>query len=77
MTRRKMWNGIGVWSSHPCPSPVALNLQHFHEMVVLMSWDERLAKAMRRAHREYVAAGSPGIPLGSTNYRKKHKVKTK
>lgn len=70
---RKTWDGVGVWSSHPCPDPAALNRQSFCEMLVLMGWDDRLARAMRRARREYQAAGSPGIPLGSTDYRKHYR----
>lgn len=70
MKRSREWDGIGVWSSHPCPSPAALNRRAFGEMLALMHWDERFARAFRRAYKDYIDAGSPPIPWGATNYRK-------
>ncbi len=47
----------------------ALNRNSFTEILALMSWDQRLVKAFHRAMDDYIAAGSPGVPLGSTDYR--------
>lgn len=70
MSRHREWDGRGVWSSHPCADPRRLNATAFTEVLALMHWDERLARAFRRASDEYIAAGSPGVPMGSTDYRK-------
>lgn len=70
MRRQRAWDGIGVWSSHPVENPARKNLRSFGEILALMHWDERFAKAFRRAHREYIKAGSPPIPWGATDYRK-------
>jgi hypothetical protein len=71
-SRRREWDGIGVWSSEPCHNPAALNRQAFTHLLALMHWDERFARAFRRAYQDYIEAGSPGVPLGSTDYRRKH-----
>lgn len=72
MSEPKLWDGRGVWSSQPVANPAALNRQSFTEVLCLLHWDERFARAFRRAHREYIAAGSPGVPMNSTDYRKAH-----
>lgn len=45
----------------------------FTEVLCLLKWDERLARAFRRALQDYDEAGRPGIPLGATDYRKAFK----
>jgi hypothetical protein len=44
--------------------------QSFTEVLCLLGWDERLARAMRRALADYDAAGRPGMPMGSNDFRK-------
>lgn len=69
MIRHRPWDGVGIWSSHPCKSPGQVNRESFTEVLCVLAWDERAAKAFRLALADYKAAGSPGIPLGATNYR--------
>jgi hypothetical protein len=70
MTRRREWDGVGNWSSHPCKSPAQANRESFAEMLCVLKWDGRAAAAFRRALKDYDAAGRPGIPLGAEDYRK-------
>lgn len=40
------------------------------EFIALAHWDDRIRMAISRANEEYIAAGSPPVPLSKYDYRR-------
>ena len=43
------------------------------ECICVLAWSEKARRAYVEALRDYQRCGSPGIPLGSTDYQKEFK----